>query len=268
MPIIRSSNTSNYDEEDRKRFHYKSSASASADSDSQLSPTLLKSTSNQGSSGSALAKTAAGKAAIASANHAAPPTAAPSAANGAELLGKAAGMDEQDYTRLELDDDPEEDDVHMRTDFLFDDEKEMTPLSQMQATKTLLSEGQRIAYVGLCKLVTRDLVQKIRLGQHKELEAAAVSAQNWAHKIMGRLYLHMDVNSSGKDPYGFVTVDPSEPICRTTHDRSVGRAWRDVHGSCAVSNNNSRRAKSGIRSGGSSKTRRGRRARSYTTSES
>lgn len=86
----------------------------------------------------------------------------------------------------------------MRTDFLFDDTQEMTPLSQMKATKDLLSEGQRIAYVGLCKLIAREMVQSYRLGRAKELEAAAESAQNWANKIMGRLYLHMDVGQAGK----------------------------------------------------------------------
>lgn len=73
----------------------------------------------------------------------------------------------------------------------------MTPLSQMQATKDLLTEGQRIAYVGLCKLISRELVQGYRNGRVNELEPAAESAQNWANKIMGRLYLHMDVSQSG-----------------------------------------------------------------------
>ena len=40
-------------------------------------------------------------------------------------------MDEQDYTRLELDEDPEEDEVHTRTQYLFDDDKGMTPLSSL-----------------------------------------------------------------------------------------------------------------------------------------
>lgn len=85
----------------------------------------------------------------------------------------------------------------MRTDFLFDDTQEMTPLSQMKATKDLLTEGQRIAYVGLCKLITREMVQSYKVGRTKELAPAAESAQHWANKIMGRLYLHMDVSQSG-----------------------------------------------------------------------
>ena len=114
---------------------------------------------------------------------------------------------ELDYTRLELDDDPEEDAVHLRTAYLLDDDRGMTPLAQMQQTKTLLTEAQRIAYVALCRLVTREMVaalqvvderEKIKVGAKrapiKEFGAAAESMQNWATKVMGRLYHHMDVN--------------------------------------------------------------------------
>ncbi|CAE6466107.1 unnamed protein product [Rhizoctonia solani] len=58
-------------------------------------------------------------------------------------------QNEDDYTRLKLDDDDEADEVHLRTRYLFDEDKAMTPLSQMQATKDLLTEAQRIAYVGM-----------------------------------------------------------------------------------------------------------------------
>jgi hypothetical protein len=107
------------------------------------------------------------------------------------------GLDETDYTRLQLDEDPEDDSIHLRTQYLFDDEKIMTPLSQMQATKTLLTEGQRIAYVGLCRLVTNDMVSSLKKHGIKELEPAAESAGNWAQKLMGRLYQHMDIDTQG-----------------------------------------------------------------------
>ncbi|KPV76449.1 uncharacterized protein RHOBADRAFT_25518, partial [Rhodotorula graminis WP1] len=107
-------------------------------------------------------------------------------------------MDEMDYTRLELDDDPDEDEISMRTQYLFNEDTSMTPLSQMQQTKTLLTEGQRIAYVGLCRLVAREMVQGLALAAKgaKELEPARESCQNWANKIMGRLYRHMEVDSA------------------------------------------------------------------------
>ena len=62
----------------------------------------------------------------------------------------------------------------------------------------MLSGAQRVAYVGLCRLVTREMVYALRRGKHKELEAAAVSMQNWATKIMGRLYYHMEIDTAGE----------------------------------------------------------------------
>lgn len=120
------------------------------------------------------------------------------ARRGEDWREKGAGAaDESEYTRLGLDDDPEEDHLHEKTQYLFDDDKGMTPLSQMQATKGLLSEGQRIAYVGMCRLVVKDMVQALRRGKHKELEAALASVDHWSSKIMTRLYQHMDVDASG-----------------------------------------------------------------------
>ena len=37
------------------------------------------------------------------------------------------------------------DKVHLRTKYLFDEDHAMTPLSQMQQTKNMLTEAQRIA---------------------------------------------------------------------------------------------------------------------------
>lgn len=151
-----------------------------------------------------------------SSQHLSSSTSTSSALNGAASSGNATGrtifdaaghefrekddLDEMDYTRLELDDDPEEDEISMRTQYLFNEEKGMTPLSQMQTTKTLLTEGQRIAYVGVCRLVAREMVQTLSICAKgsKELEPARDSAKNWSNKIMGRLYRHMEVNSAGK----------------------------------------------------------------------
>ncbi|KAJ7730460.1 hypothetical protein B0H16DRAFT_1469628 [Mycena metata] len=56
-------------------------------------------------------------------------------------------QNESDYTRLQGNEEDETDEVHMRTNYLFDEDKAMTLLSQMQTTKHLLTEAQRIAYV-------------------------------------------------------------------------------------------------------------------------
>jgi hypothetical protein len=116
-------------------------------------------------------------------------------------------QDESDYTRLRLFEDEESEEVHMRTKYLFNEDTAMTPLSQMQATKELLTEGQRIAYVGLCALVARgmliDMGRGLIPGKKKKLQnsAAAGSVENgklWMLKIMARLYQHMELEAAGK----------------------------------------------------------------------
>lgn len=126
---------------------------------------------------------------------------------------KGAQEVDSDYTRLRLDEDEESEEVHMRTKYLFNEDKAMTPLSQMQATKELLTEGQRIAYVGLCQLVARGMVRdagrgwegwkakgmKNRLkGKGKEEVPVVESANIWMIKIMARLYQHMEVLREGE----------------------------------------------------------------------
>lgn len=116
-------------------------------------------------------------------------------------------QDESDYTRLRLDEDEESEEVHMRTKYLFNEDKAMTPLSQMQATKELLTEGQRIAYVGLCQLIARRMVRdtgrgwegiKVK-GKGKGKEQPMVESANiWMLKIMARLYQHMELEREGE----------------------------------------------------------------------
>ncbi|KIK62267.1 hypothetical protein GYMLUDRAFT_42206 [Collybiopsis luxurians FD-317 M1] len=76
---------------------------------------------------------------------------------------------ESNYTRLRhVEEDWDEgEEVHKTSQYLFgdgdmlDDRKAITPLSQMQQTKGLLSESQKIAYVGLCALVTRQMIKDL-----------------------------------------------------------------------------------------------------------
>ena len=106
-------------------------------------------------------------------------------------------QNESEYTRLRGNEEDEPDEVHMRTKYLFDEDKAMTPLSQMQATKNLLTEAQRIAYVGLCALTSREMVQDLRLIGRKEMKASITNMELWALKIMGRLYYHMELETQG-----------------------------------------------------------------------
>lgn len=116
---------------------------------------------------------------------------------GAEWRQKAADADESEYTRLRMQEEDESDEVHLRTRYLFDEDKAMTPLSQMQATKGLLTEAQRIAYVGLCALTSREMSQALRIVKSKELKNAIQDMELWAMKIMGRLYYHMELATEG-----------------------------------------------------------------------
>lgn len=93
--------------------------------------------------------------------------------------------------------DEESDEVALRTKYLFDEDAAMTPLSQMQATKKLLTESQRIAYVGLCALTAREMTQALRLFKRKELKGAVANMELWVLKIMGRLYYHMELETPG-----------------------------------------------------------------------
>ena len=106
-------------------------------------------------------------------------------------------QNESEYTRLRLNDDNDDDEVHLRTRYLFDEDKAMTPLNQMQATKNLLTESQRIAYVGLCSLTCREMIHTLKLVGAKELSPAITNMDLWSLKIMGRLYHHMELATAG-----------------------------------------------------------------------
>lgn len=171
MPIIREDTTlSGLDEEDQKKYHYhhkdRDSGSALDNSKGNATGTLIDVDDY-----------------------------------GATWRSKLDRGDESSYTRLRAteDDDPESDEVHMRTKYLFDEDKAMTPLSQMQATKELLTEAQRIAYVGLCALTSREMAKSLSdsLGMKKEMKKAVTDLELWALKIMGRLYYHMELETQG-----------------------------------------------------------------------
>ncbi|TFK18161.1 DUF726-domain-containing protein [Coprinopsis marcescibilis] len=131
-------------------------------------------------------------------------------------------VNESDYTRLRVREEEDADEVHLRTKYLFDEDKAMTPLSQMQATKTLLTEAQRIAYVGLCSLTSREMLQTLKTSQRKELKAAAQNMELWLLKIMGRLYYHMELETQEQKmieslaEHGVIATD-LVPALMTTH---------------------------------------------------
>ncbi|KAI4517018.1 DUF726-domain-containing protein [Schizophyllum commune Loenen D] len=158
MPIVREDkDASGLDEEDQKKYHYVASAKA--------------------------ATTANATGQLIDVDYA-----------GNEWRSKAE-QNEKEYTRLRMQEEDEADEVTLRTKYLFDEDKAMTPLSQMQATKNLLTEAQRIAYVGLCALTAREMAHALRVPGRKELKGALADMELWGLKIMGRLYYHMEVET-------------------------------------------------------------------------
>ncbi|KAF8336458.1 uncharacterized protein EI90DRAFT_2912015 [Cantharellus anzutake] len=130
--------------------------------------------------------------------------------------------DEEEYTRLRLDDDDDADEAYLRTRYLFDEDKAMTPLSQMQATKDLLTEAQRIAYVGLVSLVARKMLQMLQQSRRKEVNLAIKAMDLWRLRILGRLFYHMELETEEQKMIESLAehgVDPMDlvPSLLTTH---------------------------------------------------
>jgi hypothetical protein len=115
------------------------------------------------------------------------------------------------YTRVFVDDDQESvTSMDDNTQYLFkdkgvstavtdEDDAQRDAVSQLQATKELLTEGQRIAYVGITRLELSAMLKEFEQIKHtrrtkKELAIAAESMQMWGQKMMVRLYSHMDIS--------------------------------------------------------------------------
>ncbi|KAK3693866.1 hypothetical protein B0T22DRAFT_437011 [Podospora appendiculata] len=115
------------------------------------------------------------------------------------------------YTKVLLDDDAESvTSMDDNTNYLFKDkgpttsvteeeETQRDAVSQLQATKELLTEGQRIAYVGLTRLELSTMLTEVEAIGHsrktkKQGSVASESMKMWGQKMMIRLYTHMDIS--------------------------------------------------------------------------
>lgn len=133
-----------------------------------------------------------------------------------DKVDEETGGSKYGYTRVTLDEDVKSvTSMDENTDFLFDeDEFKRNPLSQLENTKDMLTEGQRIAYVGLCKLAMIELATELATlrGSRKiakQLSTAQGSFAKWAQMMMMRLYSHMDISVEGKFSFGitaFLTI--------------------------------------------------------------
>ncbi|KEF51612.1 uncharacterized protein A1O9_12247 [Exophiala aquamarina CBS 119918] len=81
----------------------------------------------------------------------------------------------------------------------FEDQEQRDALTQLKATKDLLTEGQRIAYVGVVRLTIHKMFQALTAMEttrstKKEIGKALESMDKWGQKMMVRLYAHMEIS--------------------------------------------------------------------------
>ncbi|KAJ3782221.1 hypothetical protein GGU10DRAFT_276016, partial [Lentinula aff. detonsa] len=113
-----------------------------------------------------------------------------------------------DYTRLRHveEDWDESPNVVNASRYLFSDEldegmgRTRTAISQMEMMRELLTESQRIGYVGLCGLVVGEMIGEVEVRGEggevkKEFREAVGSMKVWGLKIMGRLYYHIGLET-------------------------------------------------------------------------
>ena len=118
------------------------------------------------------------------------------------------------YTRVQVDDDADSaTSMDDNTAYLFkdgghksnvlddNDDEGRDLVSQMQTTKELLTEGQRIAYVGVVRLAIGKMLLEIdglekTKGAKKQVDFAEEAMKMWGQKMMVRLYRHMEIDSA------------------------------------------------------------------------
>lgn len=115
--------------------------------------------------------------------------------------------DAEGYTQLRLDEDEEEEELHAATEYLFQEDMNRigdagedpsaAPISQLAMTKRLLTETQKIAYVGLCCITAHDLVREVQRLEPNEPKPASKSTSEWLLRVMVRLYQHLDIDVTG-----------------------------------------------------------------------
>ncbi|KAF3933978.1 hypothetical protein ABW19_dt0208728 [Dactylella cylindrospora] len=117
----------------------------------------------------------------------------------------AAGGASKGYTRVQMDEDARSTtSMDENTQHLFKESEEdvdRNPLNQLETTKDLLTEGQRIAYVGLCRLALVDMLkemERLKIAKKswakKSVGIAAEHMKMWSQIVMVRLYKHMDIS--------------------------------------------------------------------------
>ncbi|KAJ5308893.1 hypothetical protein N7508_004272 [Penicillium antarcticum] len=129
-----------------------------------------------------------------------------------EAVYQGLGGAGKGYTRVQLDEDAQSaTSLDEDTSYLFREtggnsaglvgEELRDSISQLQATKDLLNETQKIAYVGVVRLsihaMNRDLSSiSTTKSTRKVMQKASDAMRKWGQAIMARVYAHMDINSA------------------------------------------------------------------------
>ncbi|KAE8151882.1 hypothetical protein BDV25DRAFT_152114 [Aspergillus avenaceus] len=129
-----------------------------------------------------------------------------------DAVYKGLGGAGKGYTRVQLDEDAQSaTSLDEDTSYLFrenaqnaagvEGEELRDSVSQLQATKDLLTESQRIAYVGVARLsifqMTRDLDRAPSTnGTRKTKQKSIDSMRKWGQAMMARIYAHMEIDTA------------------------------------------------------------------------
>ncbi|CAL5867590.1 uncharacterized protein PFLUO_LOCUS1809 [Penicillium psychrofluorescens] len=116
------------------------------------------------------------------------------------------------YTRVQLDEDAQSaNSLDEDTSYLFRDaggnsaafegEELRDSLSQLQATKDLLNETQKIAYVGVVRLAIHQMTLELMKvpktkATRKTIQDAVDALRKWGQAMMGRIFMHMEIDSA------------------------------------------------------------------------
>jgi hypothetical protein len=164
----------------------------------------------------------------------------------------ALGAASKGYTKVQLDEDAmsatsmdddtnylfkkdaklkEIDDQDADNDDDYDEDLERDAASQLENTKDLLTEGQRIAYVGVVRLTilkmlrALEAVEKTR-GTKKEIAQACENMEIWGQQMMVRLFAHMEIDSAEQvmieqlGEHGVTPEDLSPPLMQNARLKS------------------------------------------------
>ena len=145
------------------------------------------------------------------------------------------------YTRVQLDEDAQSaTSMDEDTSYLFkegqknaveDDEEQRDAAAQLDATKDLLTEGQRIAYVGVARLSIWNMIKELESFEKtrttkKELNKALESMEKWGQAMMVRVYGHMEIDSAEQvmieqlAEHGVQPADLVPPLMQTSRVRN------------------------------------------------